>query len=294
VSTDFKVELIRRQIDAGLRRIEVASFVSLKRVPRMADAEGVVARLPRRSGVAYIGVVMNEAGILRALHAGVDELNFVVLATESFNQRNQGASIAESISCWEKMADRVRDAGVKSTITIGAAFGCPFEGEVDPRQVSSIAARVAVTGPTEISLADTIGVGVPSQVANLVGIVREAAPLALLRGHFHNTRNTGFANAYVAVEAGVEALDASLGGIGGCPFAPDATGNIATEDLSYMLQRMGSVSELDLKSLIRNARWLEEGLGSRVPGLLSRAGAFPSEVHYDGPDLAPIVNGLIA
>jgi hydroxymethylglutaryl-CoA lyase len=275
VSTASKVEFIGRAVAAGLRRIEVASFVNPKRVPQMADAEAVLAALPRRADVSYVGLVLNRRGFERALAAGCSEIGMAVVASNTFNARNQGVSTDESIAAWLDIATRARAAGLRAQVTVSTAFGCPFEGEVPVARVVEIARRVAEAAPFELALADTIGVGVPSQVTELVGRVREALPGLPLRCHFHNTRNTGLANAYAAVAAGVAVLDASIGGIGGCPFAPAATGNIPTEDLVYMLTRMGIRTGVDLEALIATGRWLEGQLGRTVPGALVKAGSFP-------------------
>jgi hydroxymethylglutaryl-CoA lyase len=271
-----KREFIERAVGCGIRRIEVASFVNPKRVPQMADADELVRSLPRHAGVRYVGLVLNRRGFERALAAGCDEIGMVVLATETFNRRNQGVSQAESIAAWLDIARAARAAGVRAQVTISAAFGCPFEGEVAPGDVVALASSLAAGDPFELAIADTIGAGVPSQVTDLVGRLRIALPGVKLRCHFHNTRNTGIANAFAAVEAGVEVLDASIGGIGGCPFAPAATGNIPTEDLLYMLTRMGIDTGIDLDRTIATARWLEERFGRRVPGLLTKAGGFPA------------------
>ncbi|MBW3606473.1 MAG: hydroxymethylglutaryl-CoA lyase [Actinobacteria bacterium] len=275
VDTATKVALIERMLDAGVRRIEATSFVHPKRVPQMADAEDVMAAVPRDRGASYIGLVLNDRGLDRALDAGVDEANVVVVATETFSQRNQGASVDEMLASWERIAGRAQDAGVRTSVTISAAFGCPFEGEVDPGRVADLASRIAASGPDEIALGDTIGVAVPPQVREVTDRVVEQAAEVPLRCHFHNTRNTGFANVVAALEAGVAALDASVGGIGGCPFAPAATGNIATEDLLYLLGRMGVEHGMSLSQTSETAVWVGEQLGTTVPGLLSRAGAFP-------------------
>ena len=275
VATATKVELINRAIAAGIRRIEVTSFVNPKRVPQMADAEAVLAALPRRTDVQYIGLVLNRKGFERALAAGCTEVGMAVVASDTFNQRNQGVTTDESIAAWSDIARAARAAGLRAQVTISTAFGCPFEGEIPVGRVVDIARRVAEAGPVEIALADTIGVGVPSQVTELVARVREAVPHVPLRCHFHNTRNTGLANAYAAFQAGVGALDASIGGVGGCPFAPAATGNIPTEDLVYLLSRMGIITGVDLDALIATGRWLESALGRTVPGMLIKAGGFP-------------------
>ncbi len=271
-----KREFIERVVGCGIRRIEVASFVSPQRVPQMADADELVKSLPRRDGVRYVGLVLNRRGFERALAAGCDEVGMVVLATDTFNQRNQGATTAESVAAWLEIARAAKAAGLRAQVTLSAAFGCPFEGEVPPEKVVAIARELADGEPVEIAIADTIGAGVPLQVTDLLHRLRVALPAMPLRCHFHNTRNTGIANAYAAVEAGVDALDASIGGIGGCPFAPAATGNIPTEDLIYMLNRMDIETGVDLGRTMATARWLEEQFGRKVPGLLIKAGNFPA------------------
>lgn len=275
VTTAVKVELVQRAIDAGLRRIEVASFVNPKRVPQMADAEDVLAALPEREDVHYIGLVLNRKGAERAIAAGCTEIGMAVVASDTFNQRNQGVTTDESIAAWMEIARTAKSAGLRAQITVSAAFGCPFEGDVPVGRVIEIAQRVAAAEPCEIAFADTIGAGVPSQVADIIGGVREKLPGVSLRCHFHNTRNTGIANAYAALEAGVTVLDGSVGGIGGCPFAPAATGNLPTEDLLYMLTRMGVRTGVNLEALIATGHWLQEQLGRTVPGALLKAGSFP-------------------
>jgi hydroxymethylglutaryl-CoA lyase len=274
--TAAKLELIRRLINAGLRRIEVASFVNPKRVPQMADAEAVMAGLERRSDVQYVGLVLNRKGFDRAVAAGCTEVGMVTAATDSFAQRNQGAAIEDTLRAWNEIAPLARQAGIRAQITISVAFGCPFEGEVPAERVVTIARRlVEAQPPVELAIADTIGVAVPSQVSQLVEKIRAVVPGIPLRCHFHNTRNTAIANAYAAVIAGVRTLDSSVGGIGGCPFAPNATGNVATEDLVYMLSRSGFDTGVDLYKLIETAQWMQEQRGRPVPGMVSRAGGFP-------------------
>ncbi|MBS0374880.1 MAG: hydroxymethylglutaryl-CoA lyase [Proteobacteria bacterium] len=275
LATAAKVEFIGRAVGAGLRRIEVASFVNPKRVPQMADAEAVLAALPRHAGVQYVGLVLNRKGFDRALAAGCTEIGMAVATSNAFNERNQGTTTDASIAAWLDIARAAHAAGLRAQVTLSTAFGCPFEGEMPVARVVEVARRVAEGGPLELALADTIGVGVPSQVTELVGRVREALPGLALRCHFHNTRNTGLANAYAAVEAGVAVLDASIGGIGGCPFAPAATGNIPTEDLVYLLSRMGVRTGVDLEALIATGQWLEGAIGRTVPGALVKAGSFP-------------------
>ena len=273
--TATKLQLIQRLVDAGLRRIEVASFVNPKRVPQMADAEAVLAALPDTPGVQYVGLVLNRKGFDRAHAAKCGEIGMVVAATDSFSERNQGATMEEAIRAWEEIAPLAQEAGIRAQVTISVSFGCPFEGEVPAARVVEIARRLARSKPLEIALADTIGVAVPSQVTALVQQVRAAAGDVPLRCHFHNTRNTAIANAYAAVLAGVKTLDASVGGVGGCPFAPNATGNVGTEDLVYMLSRAGYDTGIDLNKLIETARWLQEQRGKPVPSMVSKAGGFP-------------------
>jgi hydroxymethylglutaryl-CoA lyase len=273
--TAVKLEFIRRAVDAGLRRIEVASFVNPKRVPQMADAEAIYRALPQRDDVTYVGLVLNRAGFERAAAAGCREIGMVVFTTDEFNRRNQGVTSADSQRAWREIAAAAHAAGIRAQVTISAAFGCPFEGEVPVQRVVDLAREIAEAQPFEIAIADTIGVGVPGQVAETFGRVAEAVPGIALRGHFHNTRNTGLANAYAAYVAGARVLDASLGGLGGCPFAPAATGNIPTEDLVYMLGRMGVETGVDLAGAIDTARWIEQHVGHAVPGMLVKAGEFP-------------------
>lgn len=287
VSTADKVALIERAVAAGARRIEATSFVSPKAVPRMADAEAVMhalhsARPAWASPVVLSGLVVNRRGLDRAVAAGVDEINFIVVATETFNQRNQGVSVAQSLEQLAACLGPAREAGLQVSMTLGAAFGCPFEGEVPETRLREVLASVARLGVDEIALADTIGVGDPVAVSRRVGILREVAPAARVRCHFHNTRNTGIANAYSAWQAGAHSLDASIGGIGGCPFAPAATGNIPTEDTVYMFQRMGVSTGYRLDRLVEAAQWLDTVLGRPVPGMVVRAGDFaasPDQPH---------------
>jgi hydroxymethylglutaryl-CoA lyase len=284
--TEAKIELVRRALSAGIRRVEVTSFVNPRLVPQMADAEAVMAGVTAegflpdgvdRVDVSYIGLVLNPRGLDRALAAGVDEVNVVLAASETFSERNQNISVPRMLDVADQIAERAASAGVRRSAVISTAFGCPFEGEVDPDAVLAIADRCLRAGYTEIAVADTIGVGIPAQVRMLVDGVRAlpGGDGVRLRAHFHNTRNTGYANAVAAVESGVSALDASLGGIGGCPFAPNATGNIATEDLDYLLARSGYETGLDLETLAETGTWIADQLGITAPALLGRAGPFP-------------------
>ncbi|WP_246635446.1 hydroxymethylglutaryl-CoA lyase [Actinoplanes hulinensis] len=275
--TSVKVGYVSRAIGAGLRRIEVAAFARPDRVPQMADAEEVLRSVPRRPDVRYVALVLNGRGLDRALAleaARPDEINYVVVASDEFSRRNQGMSTASSLGAFHAVAERARDAGFFVTLTVAAAFGCPFTGSVPVSRVRDI---VADAGPLdEICLADTIGVGVPGQVTELAAAVRAVAPGAPLRAHFHNTRNTGYANAIAAVASGFVALDASIGGIGGCPFAPAATGNIATEDLAYLLNRSARKTGVDVTAAAAAGTWIGSELGlDSVPAQLGRAGDFP-------------------
>ena len=274
-----RVELVRRLVEAGVRRMETVSFVHPRRVPQMAGAEEVMAAVPRTapdgSPVQHIGLVLNERGLDRALAARVDEVNLVVSATETFSRRNSGAGLDDVLGATVRMLERARAAGVPATVTVSTAFGCPFEGEVTTAQVLRSVRAVLAAEPAEIALADTIGVGVPADVRRLVRAVRAESDVPL-RAHFHNTRNTGYANALTAVEEGVLALDSSVGGFGGCPFAPAATGNIATEDLAYTLGRSGIDTGLRVEPLLGPAAFVTEALGAgEPPALLGRAGDWP-------------------
>jgi isopropylmalate/homocitrate/citramalate synthase len=272
VAAETRAELVDRLAAAGLERIEAASFVNPERVPQMAGAEEVVAALDRRNGVVYAGLALNERGYERLRETRLDEVSFAVAATESFSQRNAGASVEASVAAAERIVERAREDHIRASLTISVAFGCPFEGPVSPDRVVEIAERLARTEAEEIVLADTIGVATPTQVRSLIERVAQLGkPVG---GHFHNTRNTGFANAYAALEAGVSMLDASVGGLGGCPFAPKATGNIATEDLVYLLEGEGVETRVDLDALIAISEWLEELLGRQLEGYVYRAGPF--------------------
>jgi hydroxymethylglutaryl-CoA lyase len=274
-STANKVALIEKLVAAGARRLEAVSFANPKRVPQMADAEAVMAAVPRRSDVKYIGLVMNTRGFERALGCRVDEANFVVVASDTFNRRNQGVGTDDTIKILGEIAEGARGAKVPLSVVVAAAFGCPFEGEISLRRLTEVLEKVAAHRPLEVTLADTIGVGAPNEVMERFALVKRIMPDAKLRAHFHNTRNTGIANAYAAIATGVTALDASVGGMGGCPFAPAATGNIPTEDLCYMLERMDVDTGISIPALIEVSHWLEAQLGRGVPALLGRAGVFP-------------------
>jgi isopropylmalate/homocitrate/citramalate synthase len=272
-----RVSLIGRALDAGAKRIEVASFVSAARVPQMANAEAVMSALPRRADARYSVLVLNERGFERAIAAGCEEVNFVVVASETLSRRNQGAGIGDTLTAWRWIATSARRSEVALTVTIAAAFGCPFEGPVDPDRVEAIVTKVLEDDPAEVAFADTIGCGVPRQVHDLVSRARRHAPALPLRCHFHDTRRTGMMNAAAAIEAGVTVLDSSIGGFGGCPFAPGATGNIATEDLLYFLERSGVHASIDLDATIASARWLGNLLGKAPDSGVGRAAGFPSK-----------------
>jgi isopropylmalate/homocitrate/citramalate synthase len=275
VPPETRAELVERLAAAGLRRIEAASFVSPDRVPQMAGAEDVVAAIDRQDGVVYAGLALNERGYDRLRETGLGEVSFAVAATESFSQRNAGASVDAALDDGARIVARAKEDGIRASVTISVAFGCPFEGRVDPSRVVEIAERLAAADPDELVLADTIGVGTPSRVRGLLErVIALGKPVG---GHFHNTRNTGFANAYAALEAGAASLDASVGGLGGCPFAPKATGNIATEDLVYLLDGEGVETGVDLDALIAISEWLEGLLGRRLEGYLYRAGPFRAQ-----------------
>lgn len=275
VSTADKIALVEAAIAAGAIRIEVASFVHPGRVPQMADAEQVVAALPRRDGVTYIGLVLNERGAERALATDVDELGAVCMTTDSFARRNQGQTSDESLRVSKSIVAMAKAAGRSAQITIGSAFGCPFEGELTADRALRMAVAAAESEPREVGLADTIGVASPAEVERLVERVAAAIAPLPVRVHFHNTRNTGLANVWAAVNAGARTVDASLGGLGGCPFAPGATGNVPTEDVVYMLERSGVSTGLDLERLIETSVWFSKVMGKVLPGMVSRAGRFP-------------------
>ncbi len=271
----LRAELCDRLASAGLKRIEAASFVNPKLVPQMAGADEVMAALHRMPGVSYAGLALNEKGYERAVAAGVDEVHYAFAATDEFGRRNQNATTEEGLKMALALVARARSERVPITVTLSVAFGSPFEGPVPPERVLSIVERLMAIPPDEICLADTIGVGVPAQVKELVGgAIRLGATVG---AHFHNTRNTGYANAVAALEEGVVSLDASVGGAGGCPFAPKATGNIATEDLLYLMRGLGITTGIDLDALIGVSQWLGAQLGKELPGMVARSGDFPGK-----------------
>ena len=265
---ETRAELVNRLAAAGLPVVEAVSFVSADRVPQMAGAEEVVEGIERLEGALYAGLALNERGYDRLREAGLDEVRFAVAATESFSKRNANASVDEAVGAANKVVARAREDGIRSTVTISVAFGCPFEGRVDPVRVIELVSRLS--SADEIVLADTIGVATPEQVRHLLEDSQAKG------FHGHNTRNTGFANAYAALLAGATTLDSSIGGLGGCPFAPKATGNIATEDLVYMLEGDGIDTGVDLAALIAISEWLEGLLGRPLEGQVYRAGRSPA------------------
>jgi hydroxymethylglutaryl-CoA lyase/(R)-citramalyl-CoA lyase len=268
-----RAELVNRLAAAGLPRIEAVSFVNPERVPQMAGAEEVVAAIERREGVVYAGLVLNEKGYDRLRETSLDEVHLAFASTETFNRKNQNASVDESLEAVCRMVARAHEDGRRATVTIGTAFGCPFEGRVDPGRVLELAVRAGDAGADELVFADTVGVAVPRMVKELVrrAVAMQMRPVGV---HLHNTRNTGLANAFAAVEAGASLLDGSVGGIGGCPFAPRATGNICTEDLVYLLHGEGIETGIELDALIEIALWLEGVLGRELEGMVYRAGTF--------------------
>lgn len=278
ITTDTKLALINRMIGYGARRLEVASFVHPQRVPQMADAEAVIAGLPDRADCTYVGLVLNKRGVMRALATrengkrGIDQVGCVIVASDTFGQKNQGQTIAEGLAETRDMLRFARAEGMRAQVTISAAFGCPFEGEVKHSTVLAIAEELAIEAPEEIALADTIGVGTPFEAGELFGKLGEVLSGTIpMRAHFHNTRGTGIANAWEAYKAGVRVFDASLGGLGGCPFAPRATGNIATEDLIYMMERSGVGTGIDLEAAIAANKWFAGELGRELPSAVARA-----------------------
>ena len=275
-SVEERIQLINRLSETGVARIEAVSFVNPKRVPQMADAEAIMAGINRSEDITYSGLALNAKGADRAIKTGVDEVRYVVVASETFNQKNQGASIDDTMLGYSEIAGKVNDSGLKLTGVIGAAFGCPFEGTIDPERVLDLVNRLIDGGASEIGLADTIGAAVPTQITDMLGRVREVLSNDIALGlHLHNTRNTGFANAAAAALAGIDFLDSSIGGIGGCPFAPRATGNIASEDLCFMLRNMGFDTGVDVEKLIEVSEWAETYFEAPLPGQIMKAGLFP-------------------
>lgn len=277
LSTKNKLELINRAVDAGAARIEVTSFVNPKRVPQMADADEVCAELRRDTDCKYIGLALNRRGFERACNAELDEVNFVVVATDTFAEKNQGTDTDSLIRTFNDLAREVTTP-VGVGVTVAASFGCPFEGEVSIERFIEVVKGCMEANPFELAIADTIGVATPVDITERVAAIRDLYPDIPLRLHLHNTRNTGIANAWAGVQAGVAALDSSFGGVGGCPFAPRATGNIATEDLVYMLERAGVHTGVDIDAAISAANFVEQCLDKTVPGMVMKAGVFPQNI----------------
>lgn len=278
--TEKKLTLLNRALDAGVKRLEIASFVHPKLVPQMADAEAVCAGLPHRDTCTYIGLVLNKRGLFRALETrsdghGIQEAGAVAVASDGFGQKNQGMTSKESITVTSEIVKLAKSEGISAQVTISTAFGCPFDGEVKTDHVIDMVKALTDCEPREIAIADTIGVGVPAVVTEIISRAVEVAGPIPIRAHFHNTRNSGIANAWAAFEAGASVLDASLGGLGGCPFAPNATGNIATEDLLYLLNRSRVETGVDLDQMIATVNWLEEAMDRKLPTALGHAGNFP-------------------
>lgn len=277
-STEEKLSLINRAMAAGAKRIEVASFAHPKYVPQMADAEAVIEGLPDRDDVTYIGLVMNERGVDRALKTRVDELGLVACASDTFATKNQNQTRDSSVEMACAMAEKAHAADLAYNVTIATSFGCPFEGEVAEDTVIAMVHRLSDAGFSEIALADTIGVANPWQVGAMFERVAKELPHLSMRAHFHNTRNTGLANVHAALKSGVKTIDASIGGIGGCPFAPNATGNVPAEDVIYMLERGGYATGYNLDGLIDTAQWLSKLMEKTLPGMVSKAGGFPKGI----------------
>ena len=281
VPTETKKEFIVRTVNAGIKKIEVTSFVHPKKVPQMADAEKLVESLPDYDDVSYIGLIMNQRGFERAKNCGIQEVGMVIVSTDTYNMRNQGVTTQESIDNWLEIASDAQSAGIKTNVVIACAFGCPYEGEVDPEKIVEIAEKALQGSPDILGLADSVGVAVPNQVKNVFSLIKELNPDIPLRTHLHNTRNTGLANAAAAIDSGVSIIDASTGGIGGCPFAPKATGNIPTDDLLYMLDRSNIETGVNLNDVVQTTQWLEEKLGRNVPAMVPKAGIFPENANIN-------------
>ncbi|PHR60067.1 MAG: hydroxymethylglutaryl-CoA lyase [Robiginitomaculum sp.] len=275
LETAVKIEFIDRLVAAGAKRLEVASFVHPKMVPAMADSDQLMRGLRRSAGVKYIGLALNERGMRRALDAGCDEVNFVMVASSGFGLRNQNATPEQTAELFERISVLAHDDKVPVSVTISVAFGDPFDGEVSTEILEMLVRRAIAAGASEIALGDTIGVADPWSVAQVIKRISPILGNVPLRMHFHNTRNTALANIYASLMEGVGIVDASCGGIGGCPFAPDATGNVPTEDVLYMLSRAGMATGLDLESMIDTSNWLAKQLGKELPALLPKAGNFP-------------------
>lgn len=273
--TATKLRMIDGALAAGFTRMEAGSFVNPAKVPAMADTSEVFASLKGRTDGVFIALALNLRGLDQAIEAGAQEVNYVFCCSDGFSIRNNGAPVADTLKVWPEAAAKARAAGVRLSATLSTAFGCPFDGEAPVARVSQVVEAVATERPFEIALADTIGVATPKDVKERFAAAMAIAPQVQWRAHFHNTRNTALANAVAAVEQGVRVLDGSLAGIGGCPFAPGAAGNVPSEDLVYMFERMGFDTGVDLDKAIIAARFIGQALGKQTPGMVSRAGGFP-------------------
>lgn len=275
LTVEQKVEFIGRLDQAGVQRMEVGSFVSPRAVPKMADSAEVFRHVNKAEEISRIALALNEKGVRQAIDAGADEINFVLVAGEGFGQRNQRMSPQETVDMLAHCAPLAHDANIALSATISVAFGDPYDGDVDPAIVANLAAQAQRAGISELALGDTIGVATPWQVREVFERVKVEAPDVYLRAHFHDTRGAALANVFAAIEAGVNIIDASCGGIGGCPFAPAATGNVATEDVVFMLERAGFETGIDLGKMIETAKWLETVLEHPISSGVARAGVFP-------------------
>jgi hydroxymethylglutaryl-CoA lyase len=281
-SVSERVDLVDRLIDAGACRIEVGSFVNTKRVPNMGGFEEVLDRIKRQKGVTISGLSLNEKGVERALsHGGLDEIRFVLVASDTFSKINQGASVSQTLQALRNVSKKIKIHNVKLSVVIAAAFGCPYEGNIKECKVIDLVKKSLSYGAKEIIVADTIGSGLPSQVTSFIKKVTPLLGEALLGFHFHNTRNTGYANAMAAINGGADILDASIGGIGGCPFVPNATGNIATEDLLYLIPNSEPGLSYNKLKLLEIVDWLKELIPEYLTGKLSDAGYFPDYINYN-------------
>ena len=276
LKTNQKIELIARAIDAGFTQIEVTSFVNPKKVPQMFDSDMLVQSLPKKNGkdIKYIGLVLNERGFNRALESNLDVANYAIVASDTFSIKNQGAPTSENLNTLEKIFCEAKDK-IEIAVTIAASFGCPFDGEISVSHLLSIIEKISKIGLSEICLADTIGVATPKDIKIKLREIYKSFPNLRVKLHLHNTRNTGIANAWAGIEEGITGLESSFGGSGGCPFAPNATGNIPTEDLLYMLNRSGIKTGLSISKSIETANWLENQLEKPLPGLLKKTDVFP-------------------
>jgi len=279
ISTENKLALINRLIEAGVPQIEVSSFVSPKWVPQMADAEELFARVDRSKGAKLLGLIPNEKGYDRAAAAKVDGVRLVVMASETFQKKNVNRSVEDGMRECEAIARRAKSDGLAVGIGFGTSWGCPYEGHVDPARVVDLANQAIEAGMDEVEFADTTGMADPAHVSMLLAQATKTIPVERITCHFHNTRNTGFANVLAALGEGVTRFDSSIAGLGGCPFAPRATGNICSEDLVHMLHAMGIGTGINLEGLVETAAWVEGVVGHTLPGLVMKAGlAYPELV----------------